>query len=75
MILYAKQEIRSYNRQLLYADAGDEVIQISGLIHESKYGRFTCTADKLTDVKPCKEPEVLRAPKSTDKDQLNLFGL
>jgi hypothetical protein len=75
MTLYAKEDIRSYNRQLLYAEKGDEVTLMRDSIYESKRGRFPCTPDRLTDEKPVPPEIILRAPKSNDKDQLNLFGL
>ncbi len=75
MTLYARAEIRSYNRQLLYAEAGDEATLVRDGIYESKRGRFPCTPERFTDTPPVAPKVILRAPKTSDKDQLNLFGL
>lgn len=77
--MFALHDIRSYNGSLLYAEQGEQVIIVSTnqhvLICEAKRGRFPCTSERLTDTVPEKIIEPLRAPKSNDKDQLNMFGL
>lgn len=54
-MMFAKAEIRSYNRQLLYANAGDEVTILykngDVLICEGNFGKFPCKIDRLTEIK------------------------
>lgn len=79
--MYCIQNIYSYNRSL-YAEQNEDVSIISRSAHvaivEGKRGRFPVLFELLSDnmvVVVVEEPKPLRAPKTKDKDQLNMFGL
>lgn len=79
--MYCKQAIKSHFNRTVYADHGEEIVilTISGhvAICQGKRGNFPCLFELLSEIpiEVPKEEIILRAPKSNDKDQLNMFGL